>query len=79
MKASIPSHLQTPYIGRKGRPTQNVMAACDFNMCFTFVLPGWEGSAHDTRVFYSAIRDTSKNFPMPPTGELFLIVLLFIL
>ncbi|XP_073158314.1 uncharacterized protein [Henckelia pumila] len=68
IKASIPCHLQVPFIGRKGSPTQNVMVACDFDMCFTFVLSGWEGSAHDTRIFYSAIKDASKNFPMPPRG-----------
>ena len=31
---------------------RHVMAACDFNMLFTFVLPGWEGAAHDTHIFY---------------------------
>ncbi|KAK8940646.1 hypothetical protein KSP39_PZI010061 [Platanthera zijinensis] len=35
---------QVPYIGRRGNPTQNVMAACDFNMCFTFIIAGLEGS-----------------------------------
>ncbi|XP_045802374.1 uncharacterized protein LOC123895954 [Trifolium pratense] len=34
---------QPKFIGRKGYPTQNVMAVCDWNMCFTFVLAGWEG------------------------------------
>jgi hypothetical protein len=29
-------HEQAKYIGRKGYATQNVMAVCDFNMCFTF-------------------------------------------
>ena len=28
---------QISYIGRKGIHTQNVMAVCDFRMCFTFV------------------------------------------
>ncbi|KAH7851555.1 hypothetical protein Vadar_013345 [Vaccinium darrowii] len=43
------------WIGRKGYPTQNIMAACDFDMCFIFALSGWEGSAHDTRIFYDCI------------------------
>ena len=55
-----------PYIGRKGLPTFNVMAACDFDLCFTFISVGWEGSAHDTRVFLSAINNPSMNFPKPP-------------
>ncbi|ESR56523.1 hypothetical protein CICLE_v10023522mg [Citrus x clementina] len=32
----VPTSKQIPYIRRKGIPTQNVIAACDFNMCFTF-------------------------------------------
>ncbi|KAH7866693.1 hypothetical protein Vadar_023664 [Vaccinium darrowii] len=61
------------WIGRKGYPTQNIMAACDFDMCFTFVLSGWEGSAHDTRIFYDCIRDTTNNFPHPQHGEYYLV------
>ena len=34
--------ISIPYFERKGYPTQNVMAACDFDMLFTFVLLGWE-------------------------------------
>ena len=44
------------------------MAACDFAMCFTFVSAGWEGSAHDTRVFLHAIETPEMNFPKPPEG-----------
>ncbi|KAF2316316.1 hypothetical protein GH714_041657 [Hevea brasiliensis] len=39
------------FIGRKGVPTQNIMAACSFDMQFTFVMAGWEGTAHDGRLF----------------------------
>nr|KYP47354.1 hypothetical protein KK1_031037 [Cajanus cajan] len=38
---------QPKFIGRKGYPTQNVMAVCDWDMCFIFALPRWEGTAHD--------------------------------
>ena len=51
VKASVREHEQAKYIGRKGYATQNIMAACDFNMCFTFAWAGWEGTAHDTRIF----------------------------
>jgi hypothetical protein len=44
------------------------MAACSFDMQFTFVWDGWEGSAHDTRIFYEAIRNTNIKFPRPPEG-----------
>nr|KJB31838.1 hypothetical protein B456_005G210300 [Gossypium raimondii] len=58
---------------RKGIPTQNVMAVCDFNMCFTFVMAGWEGSAHDTRIFLNAIRDPKYKFLHPPNGKYYLV------
>ena len=60
--------ISIPYFGRKGYPTQNVMVACDFDMLFTFVLPGWEGAAHDTHIFLDTIRKQSNNFPHPPPG-----------
>ncbi|GAV74171.1 DDE_4 domain-containing protein, partial [Cephalotus follicularis] len=61
---------QIPYIGRKGIPTQNVMAACNFDMQFIFAWAGWEGSTHDTRTFYAALRRTQIKFPHHPTGNL---------
>uniref|UniRef100_A0A2N9FS97 Myb/SANT-like domain-containing protein n=1 Tax=Fagus sylvatica TaxID=28930 RepID=A0A2N9FS97_FAGSY len=62
-----------PYLGRKGVPTQNVMAACDFDLLFTFVMAGWEGAAHDTRIFLETIRTNSVNFPKPPPGKYYLV------
>ncbi|XP_059451159.1 protein ALP1-like [Corylus avellana] len=64
---------QIPYIGRKWTPTQNVMAVCDFRMCFTFVWAGWEGTAHDTRIFLEAIRKDELRFPHPPRGKYYLV------
>ena len=46
----------------------NVMAACDFDLLFTFVMVGLEGAAHDTCIFLDAIRRQSVNFPKPPLG-----------
>ena len=68
MIAVVPTEKSIPYFGRKGYPTQNVMAACDFDMLFTFVLPGREGAAHDTSIFLDTIRKQSNNFPHPPPG-----------
>ncbi|XP_028550974.1 uncharacterized protein LOC110111771 [Dendrobium catenatum] len=64
--ARIPVEEQAAYIGRYHSLTQNVIAACDFNMCFTFVSPGWEGSAHAVRIFKHAVMDPKYNFPAPP-------------
>lgn len=66
--ARVPSSEKVAYIGRCGNPTQNIMAVCDFNMCFTFVMAGWKGSAHDSKIFNSVLRNHQHNFPMPPQG-----------
>jgi hypothetical protein len=44
------------------------MAACSFDMQFMFVWVGWEGSAHDTRIFLEAIDNRSIKFPKPLEG-----------
>jgi len=54
------------YINRKGKTTQNVVVVCDFDMRFTYVRAGTEGSAHDMRVKRKAEDDAS--FPRPPSG-----------
>lgn len=67
--AVIPPNKQTPYRGRgKGQCFQNVLAVCNFDMIFTFVLAGWEGVAHDSRVLSQTIRDPTNNFPLPQTS-----------
>ncbi|KAL1549519.1 protein ANTAGONIST OF LIKE HETEROCHROMATIN PROTEIN 1-like isoform X1 [Salvia divinorum] len=43
------------YRTRKGQIATNTLAACDRNMRFTYVLPGWEGSAGDARVLRDAV------------------------
>ncbi|XP_073121815.1 uncharacterized protein [Henckelia pumila] len=63
VKTRLPQGKEIPYIGRKGFPTQNILAVVDFNMCFTFVWAGWEGAAHDNRIFGEAIRRPELNFP----------------
>ena len=54
------------HINRKGKPTQNVVVVYDFNMRFTYIRAGTEGSAHDMRVKRKAEADAS--FPHPPVG-----------
>lgn len=43
------------YRTRKGNLAMNVLGVCTPNMEFVFVLPGWEGSAHDGRILRDAI------------------------
>ncbi|XP_028556039.1 uncharacterized protein LOC114581006 [Dendrobium catenatum] len=71
--ARIPVEDQIPFIGRHHKTTQNVMATCDFDMCFTFVSAGWEGSAHDARIFKHAVTNPKFNFPKPPTNKYYLV------
>ncbi|XP_020270930.1 uncharacterized protein LOC109846115 [Asparagus officinalis] len=71
--ACIPEADQLRYRGRKDIPTFNVMAVCDFDMCFTFLSVGWEGSAHDTRVFLHVINTPTMNFPHPLQGRYYLV------
>jgi hypothetical protein len=46
---------QVRYRNRKGHLTQNVLAVCNFEMQFNYVLAGWEGSAHDNTVLRDAV------------------------
>ncbi|XP_022849781.1 uncharacterized protein LOC111371843 [Olea europaea var. sylvestris] len=52
--ANVPIEEQARYRNRKQMITQNVLVACTFDMKFTYVLAGWEGSAHDGRLLQSA-------------------------
>jgi hypothetical protein len=64
----VPEQDQPKYRNRKGVTSQNVMAICDFDMRFTFVVAGWPGSVHDTRVWTDA-RVEYDNYPHPPEGN----------
>jgi DDE superfamily endonuclease len=46
---------------RKGKISQNVLVYAGFNLQAYYVLAGWEGSAHDARVFEDAL---TKGFPL---------------
>ena len=43
------------YRNRYGTISQNVLAACNFDLEFIYVLSGWEGSAHDSKVLNDAL------------------------
>jgi hypothetical protein len=48
--------MQAAFRGRKHTITQNVMVAVDFDLRFTYVLAGWEGSAHDALILSNALQ-----------------------
>jgi hypothetical protein len=66
--ATVPALEQAKYIGWHGYASQNVMAVCDFDMRFTFVVTGWLGSVHDTRVLQDTLITYADRFPHPPEG-----------
>lgn len=63
IESFIPSEDVPRYRNRKGGLSQNVLAACTFDLRFCYVLSGWEGSAADGRVFEDARR---VDFAIPP-------------
>lgn len=56
IEMTVPIEDRPRYRDRKGDISTNVLVACDPNLRFTYVLPGWEGSASDPRVLRDALR-----------------------
>ena len=57
------------YRNRHGTISQNVLAACNFDLEFIYVLSGWEGSAHDSKVLNDAL--SRRNGLKVPQGFFF--------
>jgi hypothetical protein len=58
----------TAYRNRKKQLSMNIFLACDFDMMFVFCLSGWEGSAHDARVY----EDVQHKGFVVPAGKYYL-------
>ncbi|CAN7013268.1 unnamed protein product, partial [Brassica oleracea var. botrytis] len=43
----------------------NVLAACNFDLQFIYVLTGWECSAHDAKVLNDALTRSNNKFEVP--------------
>ena len=69
VKVVVPKSKRIQYLNRHNETTQNMLAVCDFDMRFTFVLSEWPGSAHDMRVFKDAMTTHVHKFPHPPPGK----------
>ncbi|KAL5568944.1 hypothetical protein UlMin_025519 [Ulmus minor] len=69
----VEANLQAAYRNRKGFTSQNVLAVVDFDMKFMYVVAGWEGSVHDSRVLRDAMSDPTFSFPTPPGEKYFLV------
>ncbi|XP_028054930.1 uncharacterized protein LOC114259144 [Camellia sinensis] len=73
VEAVLPARDAGTYYGRKGYPTQNILAVCDFDMCFIFISCGWEGSMHDSRIFNEITENAHAPFPHPQEGKYYLV------
>ncbi|XP_076959387.1 uncharacterized protein LOC143635430 [Bidens hawaiensis] len=71
--AIVPVEKQHLYRGRgKGDCYQNVLAICDFNMIFMFLVAGGEGVAHDSRILSESLTNTNAPFTFPPPDKYYL-------
>ena len=62
--ARVPRSQAAAYRGRKHYTSQNVVVAVDFDLKFTYVLVGWEGSAHDANILSDSMsRPDGINIP----------------
>ncbi|KAL5567609.1 hypothetical protein UlMin_024184 [Ulmus minor] len=71
--AHAPSNVANNYRGRKSNVTTNMLAVCSFDMLFTYVVTGWEGAVHDSRVLTTQLEDPNSGFPHPPPGKYYLV------
>ncbi|XP_028077682.1 uncharacterized protein LOC114279606 [Camellia sinensis] len=55
IKVRVPAVHQARYRTRKGKIATNVLGVCSQDMNFIYVLPGWEGSAADSKILRDAI------------------------
>ncbi|KAG7588677.1 Harbinger transposase-derived nuclease domain [Arabidopsis suecica] len=70
--ATVVGRETSSYRNRKGTISQNVLAVCNFDLEFIYVLSGWEGSAHDSRVLSDALTRRTNNFQVPE-GKFYLV------
>ncbi|KAK5840541.1 hypothetical protein PVK06_009443 [Gossypium arboreum] len=55
VRESVPLNIQGRFRSCKWGTTQNVLAAITFDLKFSYVLAGWEGSPHDSSILSDAL------------------------
>ncbi|XP_050220164.1 uncharacterized protein LOC126670464 [Mercurialis annua] len=70
IKVRVPKGEKSIYRTRKNEIAMNVLGVCSQDMQFIYVLPGWEGSAHDGRILRNEI--TRRNGLRVPQGYYYL-------
>lgn len=66
--------MDAVFRNQHGWIAQNVLCIYDFNIKFTFVYTGSEGTEYDARVFFYVLSERSAHFPWPPEGKLFILL-----
>ena len=63
-----PKRRRGAYRNRHGTLSHNVLVVVDFSGYILYILSGWEGSAHDSRVLRDALEN--RGLERPPHGTL---------
>lgn len=71
IRVRVPEKDKPRYKTRKNEIATNVLGVCSPELQFIYVLPGWEGSAHDGRVLRDAI--SKRNGLKVPNGNYYLV------
>ena len=61
--AHVPYEKRIPHRNRKGTLSQKVLAVVTFDLQYCYVVPGWEGFAHDSRVLTDAVANHGYAVP----------------
>lgn len=69
----VPANQAIPYRSRRKKCIEHVMIVYSFDMRFTWIWLGWEGSAYDFRIFTEAMTRPNTNFPHPPQGKYYVV------
>lgn len=55
IRIMVPTEDKPRYRTRKAKVATNMLGVCSQDMQFTYVLPGWEGSAQDSRILRDVV------------------------
>ncbi|KAH6815439.1 hypothetical protein C2S51_020259 [Perilla frutescens var. frutescens] len=67
----VPDREVSSFRNRHGMQSQNVLATCNFDLQFIYVLSGWKGSAHDSKFLNDAL--SRRNGLHVSQGKYFLV------
>ncbi|XP_042954573.1 uncharacterized protein LOC122290983 [Carya illinoinensis] len=67
------TRLGNAYRIRHSRIAQNVLCACDFDMKFTYVYTGWEGTTYDAQFCMDVLSRPDNQFTWPASGYYYLV------